>query len=331
MYIRSVVRVFFGNRSLVLLMLPLLLAAFYLLNYFTDYYVAPEYISLGLWGDLYLNPYISSILALGLILIQAISLNIVFNKNEFMERNTYFVALFYLLFTSQFQLFYQLSGLGLALLLCGLSMFQILKLNQNEEGRRNVFNAALFLGTAATFFPFLVLWFPFLFALIWILRPFVFREFILALIGLALPFAYVAEYYFITNQHIDWTQIFKDVDTVENLHHFLTFIAIVSLVFIGCLGLIFKKLRQSSIRLKKILRVLVIILFGALLLGIIQYVLIQELNGIVFSILPLGFLITYGFGDREPEQISELLTYILIIFSCGKFFLPLTYSLPEIF
>lgn len=331
MYIRFVVRAFFGNRSLVLLILPFVLVAFYLLNLLTEYYTPAESISLGWWGQLYLNPNISSVLALSLVLFQSININTVFNRNEFMERNTYFVAFIYTLFLAQFELFYGLCGLGIALFLCGQSVFQILKLNQNEDGRRNVFNASLFLGLAATFFPPLIVLFPFMITLIWILRPFVFREFIITLIGLSLPFIYVTVYYFFSDQNFEFYTIFKEGEIVKNIHHVLTFIVIMVLIFLSCLGLIFKKLRQSSIRLKKMLRVLTIIMFGALALGLLQFVVLDELEGVALSVIPVSFLITFGFGEREPEQLSELLTYVLFIFSCAKFFLPLTYSLPEIF
>lgn len=325
------VRAFFSNRSLILLLLPFVLATYVLLNNLFGYYEFSERTNLGLWATIILNPTLSSIISASLILTQAILINTVFNRIEFMERNNYFPALFYVIFMSQFDVFYQVSGLSISLFLSGLALYQLLRLNQNEDGRKNVFNASFLLGLSATFFPLLILTVPVLFWIVWILRPFVFREAFLAIIGFVLPFIYLIVFKFLDQSPFVWEEFYliKSINTEG--HHFLSFVGIMVLLFISCLNWILKKWRHSSIRLKKILRVFAILLVYSLALGGLEYVISKSVESIALAVLPLSFLVTYGFGEREPEQISELLFYVLILFSCGKFFLPLTYSLPEIF
>ena len=82
------IRMFLENSILVLLSLPFIVGIYFLLNFQTGYYVQPLNPDFGLWSSFFAsNSWINSFFSFVIIIINALSLNWVFNKNEFLERN----------------------------------------------------------------------------------------------------------------------------------------------------------------------------------------------------------------------------------------------------
>ena len=178
-----------------LLVLPFLIAGYVALNMWQNHHVPDLQSSFGFFGDL-LNQstVLSQILAGSIVLANAILLNVLFNRNDFMESNSFVPGLLYVSLLSFFHSFYYLDGFGVAQFFLVLGLVQMLKLNQNEDARRIVFNASFLIGIACTFSPIMLSIIPFLFWMVWVTRPFIFRESILTVIGFSIPLVYAGVY-----------------------------------------------------------------------------------------------------------------------------------------
>jgi hypothetical protein len=181
------IRLFLENRIGVLLLLPVIITIYFLLNYKTGYYLPSIEVNLGLWNNVRLDAKFFSLISSFLILVNAVGLNILFNINEFFEKNTYIVSLLYVVTMSFYHSFYSLNGSLIAQAFLILMLYQFFNLKQNVDGRSQVFNGSLFAGIAATFFPPLLISLPFVLVMIWIIRPFYFREMLLSIFGFGTP------------------------------------------------------------------------------------------------------------------------------------------------
>lgn len=316
-----VVRLFFSNRSFVLLLLPLFIGGMYTINVFTGYHQADEQLNLGLWGILELDTQYLDIIAPILIYVNAILLNTLFNRNEFMEKNNFITSLLYVLFTSFFSSFYHLSGFALAQTLMILTTFQIFKLSQHEDGRRAVFNASFLFSLGASLYPIMLLGIPLLFWIVWIIRPFVLRESLLLFTGLGIPLLYAAmsSVYFDVNvdkQHFSSSSLEVKWIDISVLGGAVFLLGVASLK-----GVLYKT-RVSSIRFKKIIRVISLQSWLIVALVAVEFLAFKKVSGMSLLLFPLLFFLPYAFGDKTPRAFPTLIIYILFFFSVGKFFIP---------
>jgi len=317
-----VVTLFFGNRSYALLFLPIIIGGFYFCNHLTNYHPLADGMNLGFWGTFEISPtWLTDFAALVLILINAILLNTLFNRNEFMEKNNFLTSMLYVVFMSFFPVFYHLDGLALAGTLLILSLIQLFRLNQNEDGRRAVFNSALLFGTACTFSPILLLGLPILFWAVWVIRPFVLRESLLVLAGLATPLLYTLVYTYLFEIRMERSNFSSSSAEFVWLDMLVLSGGLV-LIGLASLSGVMNKFRGSSIRLKKLFRMLGLFIWMFLATGALEFLVFGKLAASSLLLLPLIFFLTYAFGERQPKGFSTFTFYLLFLFAVGKFFIP---------
>lgn len=319
------VKVFIGNRSGVLLLLPVMVVLYAVLNMLMGYHVSSPVSGFGFYGELLPEESIlSQILAPLIILSNALLLNSIFNRNGFMEKNNYLPALLYIVGKSYFHSYYFVNGFGLAETFMILAFLQIFKLDQNTDGRKAVFNAAFFAGIAASFYPILLLFIPFLFVIVWILRPFVFRESALIAVGFLIPLIYAGCYSTLFGIPIQGSSFtgFPAEWKFPDLYVITGGLFLLGLATISPLS---QKFGQSSIRLKKLFRVIVWMLLFYTLISGLELLILGKLDAPSYIIGWFTFFITYSFGMKQVRQFPTFIFYLLLIFSVGKFFVPLDF------
>jgi hypothetical protein len=291
-------------------------------NYFTGYHGTDAELNFGFWGSIEKTQFWHlDMLAPVFILINAILINTLFNRNEFMEKNNYITSMLYVSFMSFFPSFYYLDGLAISQTLTILVLIQLFRLNQNQDGRRQVFNAAILFGLACTLSPIFLIGTPFLFWMVWVLRPFVFRESVLILTGFTVPLIYAGVYSYVFQIRLERDQFSSSPSELYMLD---------TLVLLGGLGLlllmsaspVLNKLRVSSIRIKKLFRI--IGLLAGLSAGIIvlDFFVFEKLSATGLIVFPLAFLFPFAFGERELRALPTFIFYLILLFSIGKFFIP---------
>jgi hypothetical protein len=317
-----VLKLFLGNRAGVLIVLPFIVLAYIYLNSLTNYYQQGTSINLGLWGEMK-NSFglLSKILGGLLVLSNAFLINWVFNTNEFYERNTYIPALLYVVLMSFYHSLYSIDGLLIAHTFLILLLVKLYQLGQNSDARKTIFNGAIFAGIAATFHPPLFVLLPLLITMVLIIRPFVFREFILLIMGILVPTIYALFFYHYYNHKIDF-QLLKQVSDYQKKHiDFIVTASLFVILFLFSLVGISSKMQKSSIRLKKLVRILWIYVAIAVLLGSWDYFMFGQIERFSFLMIPLCFFLPFSFTTKKNQFITTILFYLTFVYSFVNFFL----------
>lgn len=316
------VRLFLGNRAGALLLIPILIALYLLINGQTNYYQPNLSINLGLWGETPINnPFLIQVSAAILICLNSFGINWIFNTNEFLERNSYMSSLLYVVLMSFYHSFYNIDGLLIAHTCIILLLQQFFKLRQNEDGRRHVFNGAFFAGIAATFHPPMIAFVPFVLAMMWTIRPFVFRETLLCLIGFSIPLLYGAVYLWYSGHAIELKLIAQTTNYFKKQTDFLVTAVLFTLLFILSLISIRSRMLKSSIRLKKLVRMLWILVIIGILFGALDFILFFQIERFSFLMIPLSFFLTFSFSNKTFGVMAVILFYLTLAYSFINFFL----------
>lgn len=319
----SVLRIFYGNRPLALYFIPLVIGVYVVINFFTEYHVPEENIHFGFWGTLLdQNSNLSFILAPVLVLFNALLLNNIFNKHDFLGKNRFLTSILYVVFLSFFHTFYYLDGFSISQTFIIFSLHQMFRLNQNEDGRKTVFNVAFFLGVATTFYPLLLLSIPFLFWMIWVIRPFILRESILTLVGFVIPMIYagVFEMYFDFSMN---SAGFSSNSSELKLEDTLLLAGGVILLTLFSLKTFLLRIKQGSIRLRKLFSVIIMLLVFIVFISALSYLLFNKKDAFAIIFVPLSFILPYAFGFKTLRLMPSITFYLIFFVSVGKFFVTM--------
>lgn len=317
------IKLFLGNRSVVLFLLPFIIAIYIALNFTSNYYHFSSISNFGFWGnrDLSISIVTGQLIASFIILMNAVGINAIFNWNEFLGRNSFMPSLLYVILMSFYHSFYKVDGLLLTHSCLILMLFQMFKLRQNEEGRRLVFNAAFWVGLATSFHPPIIGLVPFLFIMTWTIRPFVVREIILILIGFTIPLIYAGLFLLFTKTKID----LQLLNVVENYsrHQFDFLVSTGIFIFSFLLSIISiqSNIKKSSIRLKKLVQILWWLILVGIILGLLDFFKYNQIERFSLLMIPLSFLLTYSFTHKTWFHVANGLFYSTFIYSLVKFFL----------
>ena len=315
------VRIFSGNRTGVLLLLPLIVIIYHVLNHFSGDHYQQQNASMGLWGGMMSLPAFASKSFAGmLVLINAIGINLIYNANDFYDRNTYIASLLYVVLMSFNVSFYSLDGMLIAHSFLILLIFHLFRLKQNTDGRLPVFNAALFGGLATTFHPPMIIIFPFLLVMIGILKPFLLREFFLALSGFLLPLIYFSSYFWLKGVKLNW-DVFQQGSEFykEQTDFYVTSGLFVVLILLSSLS-IRNKTQKSSVRLKKLVNVLWLLMAIGFVYGFIDLFFFDQIERFSFLMVPLAFFLSFSFTDKKISKPATVIFYVTFIYSLINFF-----------
>lgn len=315
------VKLFLSNRAIVVFLLPFIIGAYLGVGFYNQQFIASETINLGFFGVLTIDPLFTTILSFLLLFLNAFTINYLFNQNEFYERNMYLPSLLYVVLMSFYHSFYKMDGVLIAHTLLILCLRQLFQLKQNEDGRKLIFNAAFLGGLAAIVHPPFVILLPFLFIMVWSIRPFVLRESLLLITGFGIPLIYGGFYLKWLDSSIN-LQLLKQATTYENqlLNYYVTTGIMALMLFLGMIG-IQSKVSKSSIRLKKIVRILWILLLISALFGIGDFLIFHQIERFSFIIISLCFFLPYVFIHKTWAPIASGIFYLAFIYSFIKFFI----------
>ncbi|MES2798472.1 MAG: hypothetical protein V4638_00520 [Bacteroidota bacterium] len=318
------IRIFNGNRAGVLLLIPFFIAFYIILNNYTQHFPVEASINLGFWGRAdVLFPLLGQIASGAIVFVNALLINYIFNNNEFFDRNTYITSLTYVILMSFFHSFYFLDGMLLSHFFLLLVFQQIFYLNQNSDGKRNVFNAFFWAGLAATFHPPLLICLPILIVIMRIIRPFIFKEFLLLVVGYSIPLAYAFAFLWISEHKIHLKLFEQTTNYSAQQINFLITSVLFTLLFI--LGLISNRLKNktSTIRLKKLTSILFWWLIAGIGLGLFDFLNYAQIERFSFVIFVLTIYLNFALNNKTFQFIANAMFYLTFAYSIVKFFISI--------
>lgn len=318
------IRFFLGNQTYALFLMPFFVVSYLFMNYYSSYFDITETIDLGFWGYISISnfvgdylPWLSGIL----VLINAYIINYFFNSNEFNDKNSYIIALLYVILLSYYRSFYFLDGILISHSFLFFALMQLYKMEYSQDARKKVFNAGFFFGVAATFHPPLIIALPFLWLMITRIRPFMVRETILTTIGMLVPliYAFSANLIFKHKINLNFIESTKSYSQQELI--FLISLGLFALlVFSSWIGIRNKALK-SSIRFRKNTNILNLFLLLGIALGIIDWTFFQQYEWFCFIVIPIALFLPFSYLNTRFRFISNLLFYLTFGFSVIKFFI----------
>lgn len=262
--------------------------------------------------------FVQVLLAIALVSFEAVYLNLIMNRHEVLYRNSYLPALMYALLMSLGLPFLQFHPVILANLFLLLALDKTFSLFKNESPVPALFNSSFFISVASLiYFPATALFIMLLAALL-TLRPFSFREWMIALIGFLLPYFFLSVYFFWTDQ---LTGGWKNMLMNFRPEHFrfgftmqqpLTVLAVLlGVLFLLSINRLRKNFYKNVIRTRANQQILVlyflIALFSSLLLKVIP---IYQMT--LLAIPLAAFFSNFFLSEKKRPWVSELVLWLMI-------------------
>ena len=186
-----------------------------------------------------------------LVISQALHFNWILNKHEVLYKASWMPALAYLLISTILPPFFWFHPLIFANSILLFALDKLFYLYKNEHPLSYEFDSSFLLALAALFYFPLIVFILFYFVSILLLRPFSWRDWIVGVLGFALPFFFAFVYYFWNNMLLSFYErvfisgIKKQIDIQNVFLHGYTFtlllVAIISALSINRLRVNFYK------------------------------------------------------------------------------------------
>jgi hypothetical protein len=265
------------------------------------------------------TPFFLTVIALIIIVISALILNDVINKNEIFSSNTFLPALIYLISMSAIKEHQALSPIVISNLFWILAFKRLFNVYSHVPCKKEVFDATvLVLFGGLFYFPSILMVGMVWIALI-ILRPFVWREWVIPFFA----FIVFGVYYIVAliwrnalNNWLDYftfdSEQYSSINiTVSWPYYILLGVVLVLVSFSGYN--ILKRYKASSLRFRKIIFFfLFIIILTIAILSLVQSFSNENVYSLVGAV-PLSLLITFYFNYAKKEWLSQLFFYTIFI------------------
>jgi len=268
-----------------------------------------------------------SIVAMALLLIQGTYLNVLVSEHRLASEVSLFPGLFYVFACSVLPEFHYLSPVLMANTFYIVVLGEVYGTYRRAEVSGRIFNIGFWTGIGSLFYPSFVLFLLFGFVGLNIFRAFRFRERLMMIIGLLVPYFLVGTYYFWMDQLPFFMQAvgsgFEALDFVPApatwVYRSLGVMAILLLVVL---------FSHRSYLLKQIIEVqrkINLIYWGLLISA--STILIQagiQLDHLMILAVPLGTLLSFNF-IRMPARQAEVLHLLMLALALGLQFLPMIF------
>ncbi|MFH1320006.1 MAG: DUF6427 family protein [Bacteroidota bacterium] len=315
--------IFRSNKPIVLIYLPFVAAALWIFSFISpaslisqtnDVQSTMPLYKLFIWllGESKIIANISGIL---ILIIQSIILNNIIIKNQILSRSNYLPALLYLVLMSCFPSLLTLHPELFANFFLIIALGRLLTIYRQENIFQYVFDAGFYIGIASLFyFPVIILC-PFVWISLIILRAFAWREWIIPLIGLIVPYLFVIVYYFwfdmldsLWYESIVLPIVNKSYKIVINKSFYLLFGILFIIIFLS-LRNFSVSLRINTVRVRQLLTVLIWFFIFSLLSVLIAPS--YSINSFALIAIPLSVYVTNYLlslqGSWRPEAVFLVL------------------------
>lgn len=262
------------------------------------------------------SPLASILLALLLVLVQAIIFNRIINNHGLLAKPSYLPALLYITGSSLFLQFLILSPPLICNFLLLLMMDKFLKIGKSPNAIMTMFDIGMIIALGALiYFPFIVflvmLWLSLL-----LYRSFNWREWVAGIIGFLTIFFFIAVFYYwndnITQFYQIWRPLVNRFPSVLqiNFNDYLILIPVGVIIILASL-----QLRENFFRSFIITRKAFQMLFFMFIVAILSFYTKPDFRVFHFllSVPPGAVLLAYYFSNAKKRWFYESLFAVLII------------------
>lgn len=288
----------------------------------SDYYEAQEIVDLGMWGTVKVNVVYNQIIGLAIILLNALLINRIFSKQNLHEHSTLLPGITYVLLLSLTHTFYSFNGDLIFQTFLIIAFTSIFQYDFNQVNYKIPFNIGFFMGLGATFSPLFFLFFPIVFIIDVILRPFKIKYLMFYLSGWLTPQIYLFTFFYLSNQSLFSYLDFWDRLYIVNLSEFTTLLDSFVLLIAFILSISSSKFIINSVGLKvgKELRTFTMFAIAATIVSVLLFINYQIVSTFQWIVVPSSILLSASVLKASSRSLYHLFFIILMIYSVVKFF-----------
>lgn len=262
-----------------------------------------------------ITPSMNVFITLILTIFQAFLLNKLINYYNFLGRSNFLIALMYMTLVSLFLPFLVLSPTLICNFITIWMLTKLFNIYKQADVKGLMFDLGMIVGIGSLiYFPFIVLFFLLWISLI-VFRPFIWREWVTPLLGLATVYALLAAIYYWVDQFDIFLAIFSPFTNEfsaalhVDIYDYLVVIPIV-IALIFFLFILKDQYFKSIVHIRKSFQLL---FFMLLLIGGSFYLNDHiTINHFLLCAPPLSIYLAYYFNYAKTKWVYETL-YLLII------------------
>ncbi len=315
-----IIRFFKSNTASAFFLLPFIAIAIWVFGF-----VAPQPLTVNHAMPLYdllamplaKIQWLSSLVALILVLAEAFILNYIVNENEVLTKKTNLTALFYLVFMSNNNAMLELHPLIFSNLFLLFALSKIFNSYRKDTAFSQFFDTGLLISIASLFYFPCIVFFPVIGISLIIFRPFNWREWAISFVGVLVPYIFVFTWYFWNNQ---LQSLFFDKfifpmgfkrPSFDLSQSFYFLITVGWIIVILSFGKLFSGLGSGAQKTKKAIT-LTLWLF---LFSILSLFLAPAVSTVYFSLLaiPAAIICSNYFLKQKKELWGEILFLLLLV------------------
>lgn len=269
----------------------------------------------------FINQYIGSLeivsgsVTLVLIFLQAIVLNNILDEYDILPKNSSMTAYVFLIIASSRSELLFLNPFIFSGLFLILSLGQIFLMYGKQDSFASAFNAGLFISLASMcYFPTIFVFILVLISFI-IYRQFFWREWLITIAGLFVPYLFLATYYFWTDQlafkYSEYLNAFKLISISELVFDKIFYIqaGFIALIVLFAFFRLIVAFNEKPIRIRKAYSLLIWFLFVSFAIFIFSGN--YYFHGFWFLIIPVSAILSGYFLIMKNTGFTEIILMLL--------------------
>ncbi|MBK6640604.1 MAG: hypothetical protein KBH11_04110 [Bacteroidia bacterium] len=316
-----IINIFKNSQPASLVIIPVFMVAMWLLGWQTGGGLIvqnpmPLY-NLVLWMMESAPAWFPGLIGFLLTTAQVFYLNHIIIKHEVLFKNSYLPALFYMLFLTFIPQFLSFNPVIITNTFLLLALDKIFRLYKSTNPLPLVFDTCFLIGVATLFYLPAISFFLLFAISILILKTFSWRDWMVGIVGLLLPFFFAFVYYF----WYDGLDELKEKFFLNNIRQLIDTgglalqgyrITLVVITLITILAII--RIRQNFYKNATRIRNYQQVIFMFMLVALLSLAFAGSVAVYRFSIvtIPLGTMISYYFLAAKKAWISEVIFWLLI-------------------
>ncbi|MGF1583742.1 MAG: hypothetical protein ACFCUM_00345 [Bacteroidales bacterium] len=293
--------------------------------------MAFDYIPMPLYEMLtgFISQYVlaSRLAAIGLILLAGFYLLSLNEKYSILRERALFPAFFFILIVSSYDDLHRLHPALIALLFFLPALDKILASYKTEGLSTNYFEATFLLGAGSLFYFNLIYFILIVWIALLVLRPVIWREWVLSIMGILTPWFFFLVYDYLTTESIDRTVDLFVVNITTGYELMLVFIP--HMIFMGILLFLIilasRKVIISMAKMRVLTRKIYVLFFWIFLVGLSAWFILETANIelIVLVAVPVSFLLSNYMLSINSAFWSNFILWSLIVAVQAIVWLPL--------
>lgn len=254
------------------------------------------------------HPQLLNVCFIVLLLLQALMLNMLVERHHLIQKATTLPAFCYILLIALFNEYIFLAPPFFANFAIIIALWKVFA-SYNRQDLPNIFDAGFAIGIASLFYLPSIVLVLFIYVALGVTRVFNWREWVISLAGVAVPYFLFFTYYFATNQLIVWGQTHFLTTTYYHyageIQHAELAIKAVVLAEIILLGMFFLQtnMLKSVVKVRKFLTVVVYLLS----ISVVAFLLLNQFSvePIALLLIPLAVFLAYSFFQIDSSFYAE--------------------------